>query len=104
MGVAGVIVLHVACLAVFLTGTTLVAILLCAACYLVHMIGITVGYHRYFAHRSFKTSRAFQFVLACLGCTALQKGPLWWSAHHRHHHRHSDTDQDVHSPVSAGLR
>lgn len=102
MGVLGVIVLHVACLAAFLTDTTLVAILLCAAGYLVHMIGITVGYHRYFAHRSFKTSRAFQFVLGCLGASAFQKGPLWWAGHHRDHHRYSDTPNDIHSPVSHG--
>jgi stearoyl-CoA desaturase (delta-9 desaturase) len=64
------------------------------------MFGITAGYHRYFAHRSFKTSRWFQFVLACLGCSALQKGPLWWAAHHRHHHRFSDEKPDRHSPVT----
>ncbi len=48
-------------------------------------------------------STSFQFVLACLRCTALQKGPLWWASHHRHHHRHSDTPEDVHSPVTGGL-
>jgi len=62
-------------------------------------LGVTVGFHRYFSHHSFKTSRWFQFVLGVLGCTALQKGPLWWVAHHREHHRHSDTVNDVHSPV-----
>jgi stearoyl-CoA desaturase (delta-9 desaturase) len=50
----------------------------------------TVGYHRYFSHRSFKTFRLGQFVLACLCCTNLQRGPLWWAAIHRHHHKHSD--------------
>jgi fatty-acid desaturase len=39
---------------------------------------VTIGYHRYLSHRSFKTSRVFQFVLAWLGCSAAQKGPLWW--------------------------
>jgi stearoyl-CoA desaturase (delta-9 desaturase) len=66
--------------------------------YVVRMFGITAGYHRYFSHRSYKTSRAFQFVLALLGCSALQKGPLWWAAHHREHHLHSDTAEDPHSP------
>jgi fatty-acid desaturase len=56
---------------------------LCLAVYAVRMFGITGGYHRYFSHRSFKTGRGFQFVLACLGATAMQKGPLWWAAHHR---------------------
>ena len=63
------------------------------------MFGITGGYHRYFSHKSYKTSRFFQFILAILGNLAFQKGPLWWAAHHRHHHIHSDTEQDIHSPI-----
>jgi stearoyl-CoA desaturase (delta-9 desaturase) len=63
------------------------------------MFFITAGYHRYFAHRSFKTHRWFQFVLALGGTTAAQKGVLWWAGHHRHHHRYSDTTEDVHSPL-----
>jgi stearoyl-CoA desaturase (Delta-9 desaturase) len=90
--------LHVACIAVFFTGVNSVALALCGAFYFVRMFGITAGYHRYFSHRSFKTSRLFQFLLAWLGCSALQKGPLWWAAHHRHHHRYSDTPDDPHSP------
>jgi stearoyl-CoA desaturase (delta-9 desaturase) len=91
--------IHVACLAVFLVGVHPLDLVLCAACYLLRMVGITAGYHRYFAHRSFKTSRPAQFLLGMLGCSALQKGPLWWSAHHRHHHLYSDTVDDPHSPV-----
>src|SRR5205807_7932679 len=87
-----------ACLAVFFTDASMTALGLCLALYLVRMFGITAGYHRYFAHRTYKTSRAFQFVLAWLGCSAMQKGPLWWTAHHRRHHRHSDTPEDPHSP------
>jgi len=67
------------------------------------MWAITAGYHRYFAHRSFKTSRAFQFVLAFLGTSAVQNGPLWWASWHRSHHRHSDTPDDAHSPVQRGF-
>ena len=66
--------------------------------YLVRMFAITGFYHRYFSHRSYKTSRPFQFVLALAGLTCVQKGPLWWAAHHRHHHKHSDQPGDVHSP------
>jgi stearoyl-CoA desaturase (Delta-9 desaturase) len=66
-------------------------------------LGITVGFHRYFSHRSFKTRRWFQFLLAAAGCAALQKGPLWWAIHHRLHHRHSDTPDDPHSPVVDGF-
>jgi stearoyl-CoA desaturase (delta-9 desaturase) len=71
--------------------------------YLVRMWAITAGYHRYFAHRSYKTSRAFQLLLAVLGATAMQNGPLWWASAHRRHHKHSDTPEDPHSPVLRGL-
>jgi len=73
------------------------------ATYAVRMMGITIGYHRYFAHRTFKTSRAFQFVLAVVGLAAAQQGPLWWASHHRHHHKHSDREDDVHSPRRRGF-
>ena len=66
-------------------------------------LGVTVGLHRYFSHRSFKTSRWVQFLLGCASCTALQKGPIWWVIHHRLHHRHSDTPEDPHSPVVKGF-
>jgi stearoyl-CoA desaturase (delta-9 desaturase) len=97
------VLLHLTPLAIPWAGTDARALALGAACYLVQMAGITVAYHRYFAHRSYKTSRAFQFALAWAGCTALQKGPLWWASHHRHHHRHSDTPEDIHSPVVHSL-
>jgi stearoyl-CoA desaturase (delta-9 desaturase) len=76
---------------------------LALASYALRIFGITGGYHRYFAHRSFETSRAFQLVLAILGNTAVQKGPLWWAGHHRDHHRWSDQPEDVHSPVQRGF-
>ncbi|HUQ02450.1 MAG TPA: acyl-CoA desaturase [Kofleriaceae bacterium] len=71
--------------------------------YLIRMFGVTAGYHRYFAHRSYKTSRGFQFVLALLGMSAAQQGPLWWAAHHRRHHKFSDEVEDVHSPRQRGF-
>lgn len=70
--------------------------------YIIRMFGITGGFHRYFAHRSYKTSRVFQFILGILGTFAAQRGPIWWASHHRIHHRYSDQKQDVHSP-SNGL-
>jgi len=90
--------LHLACLAVLFTGVDATALVLCIVFYFARMFGITAGYHRYFAHRSYKTSRLMQFLIACLGCSALQKGPLWWASHHRRHHRFSDTPDDPHSP------
>lgn len=97
------ILLHLACLMAFFTEISGYVLILCGASYLVQMIGITIGYHRLFSHRSFKTSRTFQFLLACLGCSASQSGPSWWVARHRHHHRSSDTAADVHSPVAHGF-
>ena len=95
--------MHVACLGVFVTGANVLALTLCGVVYFLQMVGITAGYHRYFAHRAYKTSRAFQFVLAWLGCSASQRGPIWWAAQHRHHHRTSDTPEDLHSPVAHSL-
>jgi stearoyl-CoA desaturase (delta-9 desaturase) len=67
------------------------------------MFAITGGYHRYFSHRSYKTSRVFQFLLGVLGASCGQKGPLWWASHHRHHHQHSDTEEDIHSAKVSGI-
>ncbi len=94
---------HLACLAAFFVGVSWKALILCLALYAVRMFGITAGYHRYFSHRSYRTSRPFQFVLAWIGCSAVQKGPLWWASHHRHHHQHSDQEMDVHSPEREGF-
>ncbi len=94
---------HLACLGALFTGVSWKAVALCFALYVVRMFGITAGYHRYFAHRSYRTSRFFQFVLAWIGCSAVQKGPLWWASHHRHHHQHSDQEMDVHSPEREGF-
>ena len=71
--------------------------------YLVRMFAITAGYHRYFSHCTFKTSRVFQFVLALLAMSSAQQGVLWWAAHHRKHHKYSDEPEDVHSPVQRGF-
>jgi stearoyl-CoA desaturase (delta-9 desaturase) len=90
--------IHAAALLAFYVGAPLEAVLLCVATYAIRVFGITGGYHRYFAHKSFKTSRVFQFVLAWLGCSATQKGPLWWAGTHRRHHRYSDKPGDPHSP------
>jgi stearoyl-CoA desaturase (delta-9 desaturase) len=74
-------------------------IALALAMFWVRMFAITGGYHRYFSHKTYKTSRAFQFFLALLGTTCVQKGPLWWAGIHRIHHRESDVPgKDPHSP------
>jgi stearoyl-CoA desaturase (delta-9 desaturase) len=67
------------------------------------IFAIGAGYHRYFSHRAYATSRAVQFILAFLAQTTTQKSVLWWAAKHRHHHRHSDTREDAHSPRLTGF-
>lgn len=94
---------HMGCLAAIWTGITLQAVVICLVLYLLRMVAIGAGYHRYFSHRSFATSRAFQFILALLAQTTTQKSVLWWAAVHRHHHLHSDTAHDVHSPRHRGF-
>jgi stearoyl-CoA desaturase (delta-9 desaturase) len=91
--------IHAACLLGFWFTPTKGDLLLLAVTFFVRMFAITGGYHRYFAHKTYKTSRAFQLVLAVLGATATQKGVLWWAGHHRIHHKHADqAGKDVHSP------
>jgi stearoyl-CoA desaturase (Delta-9 desaturase) len=91
--------MHLACLLAFWTGVSAAAVALCLVLYVGRMFAITAGFHRLFSHRSYKTGRLFQFVLAFAGTAAYQKGPLWWSAHHRRHHLNVDTEDDLHSPV-----
>ena len=79
-------------------GWSWAALLWLVGSYFVRMFAITAGYHRYFAHRTFKTSRVFQFVLALLALSSAQQGVLWWASHHRHHHKESDRPEDTHSP------
>ncbi|HEY5285094.1 MAG TPA: acyl-CoA desaturase [Polyangia bacterium] len=71
--------------------------------YYVRMVVVTAGYHRYFAHRAYRTSRVFQFLLAVAAQSAAQNGVLWWASHHRWHHRYSDTPRDVHSAQLRGF-
>lgn len=71
--------------------------------YYLRMFGVTAGYHRYFSHRTFRTSRLFQFVLAFLAMSSVQKGVLWWASHHRLHHKLSDQPGDVHSVAREGF-
>jgi stearoyl-CoA desaturase (delta-9 desaturase) len=97
------LLIHLSCFAVFWTGLTSQALVLGLALYLLRIFAIGAGYHRYFAHRAFRTSRTFQFGLALLALTSAQRGVLWWAAKHRRHHMHSDTDADLHSPVLCGF-
>ena len=93
------LLMHLACAAVFFVPFRWSYALWALGLYYARMFFVTAGYHRYFSHRSFRTSRVFQFVLAFCAMTSSQKGILWWAAHHRRHHRYSDTEDDVHSPT-----
>ncbi len=95
--------MHVACVAVLWVGVSATAVGVAIALYAVRMFAITGFYHRYFSHRTFRTSRAVQFVFALVGASSVQRGPLWWAAHHRNHHRHADTPGDPHSPSQRGF-
>jgi len=90
--------MHLACLAVFWVGVSPTALWVALALYVVRMFAITGFYHRYFSHRSFRTSRPVQFAFTVLGAASVQRGPLWWAAHRRHHHVHADTAADPHTP------
>ena len=97
------IILHVGCLGVIWTGWSWAAVGVAAALYFIRMFAITGIYHRYFCHRGYQTSRPVQFLFGLIGLTAVQRGPLWWAAVHRHHHAHSDEPADAHSPVTKGF-
>jgi len=89
---------HLACFAAIWTGVSWWSVIMCFSLYYIRMFGVTAGYHRYFAHRSYKASRVVQFCIALLAQSSAQKGALWWAAHHRHHHKASDTPEDRHAP------
>jgi stearoyl-CoA desaturase (delta-9 desaturase) len=95
--------LHLGCAAVVWVGVSPMALWVAAALYAIRMFALTGFYHRYFAHRAFKTTRSVQFVFALIGASSVQRGPLWWAAQHRNHHRHADTAGDLHSPAFHGF-
>jgi len=98
LGLGIFIALHLLCAAAIWTGVSRGAVILGVAVFVFQLLSITIGYHRYFSHRAFKTSRVMQFVLAFCAQTSMQKGALWWAGHHRYHHKHADEESDIHSP------
>jgi len=94
---------HLSCFLAFALPFRWSLVLLALVGYVVRMWAITAGYHRYFSHHSFRTSRVFQFVMAWIGTSSMQNGPLWWASWHRRHHKYSDTVMDPHSPVYRGF-
>jgi stearoyl-CoA desaturase (delta-9 desaturase) len=96
VGAIPFILVHLLPLLAFYTGTKWQDWVVCVALYWIRMFGVTGVYHRYFSHRTYKTSRWFQFVLCFLAMSSSQKGALWWAARHRTHHKLSDLDGDPH--------
>ncbi len=97
------VTMHVALLLVFVVPLSWTVVALALGGYALRMGAVTGGYHRYFAHRAYKTSRAFQLLLAVVGATSMQNGPIWWASVHRRHHKESDGPGDPHSPVGRGF-
>jgi len=89
----------IGCLGVFATGVTRRGLGILAVTYTVRFLGVSIGYHRYFSHRSFRTTRAMQFLLGVWATLGFQRGVLWWAQTHRDHHRHADTGKDLNSPT-----
>ncbi|MEM8834363.1 MAG: fatty acid desaturase [Planctomycetota bacterium] len=77
-------------------------LILLVVMYVITAFGITIGYHRFFTHRSFKTSKPVAALLAIMGSMAVEGPVLEWVAVHRKHHQHSDDEHDPHSPHSHG--
>ena len=97
------IAMHLACAGVLWVGVSAAALWVAAGLYALRMFALTGFYHRYFSHRTFRTSRGVQFAFAVIGAACVQRGPLWWAAHHRQHHAHADTALDPHSPTVFGF-
>ncbi|MBM3462826.1 MAG: acyl-CoA desaturase [Armatimonadetes bacterium] len=77
----------------------LVDVSLLVVMYALSGFGITIGFHRLIAHRGFSCPAWLRHTLAFLGTSALQGGPISWTANHRRHHQVSDREQDPHSTV-----
>ena len=95
--------MHLGCLAAFSTFSWKALGVTLFLWWFTGCLGITLGYHRFFTHRSFSTPKPVQYFLAVCGSLAGEAGPIAWVAAHRYHHTYSDTDKDPHSPLKGFL-
>jgi stearoyl-CoA desaturase (delta-9 desaturase) len=104
-GLWAMVAVHAGALLVFLPEArpTTGVIWLAVGLFVVRTFCISAGFHRYFSHSAFKTSRWLQFSLAFIGGMGVMRGALWWAAHHRQHHQFSDKEGDPHSPMHGFL-
>jgi stearoyl-CoA desaturase (delta-9 desaturase) len=84
------------------TGFTIAEVAIFLAMHALTTIGVTVGFHRHFAHRAFSARPSVRLVLGALGSMAIQGPVIFWTATHRRHHLHSDREGDPHSPNLSG--
>ena len=96
-------ILHVLPFGAIFSGVTRPSIIACFVFYTVRIFLITAGYHCYFSHRAFKTSRIFQLILAIGAQTSGQGSVLKWAATHHYHHAKADSQTDLHSPMQRGF-
>ncbi len=96
-------IVQASALLVFAVPASAGLVALWAVSHFLRAIGLTLAFHRYFAHRAFKMNRITQFAWAFIGTAAMQKGPLWWAGHHVNHHKYADREGDPHSPMVSGL-
>lgn len=96
-------IVQASALLVFFVPFTWALVGLWAGSHFLRAIGLTLSFHRYFAHRAFQMNRGARFFWAFVGTAAMQKGPLWWAGHHVNHHRFADRDGDPHSPMVSGV-
>jgi stearoyl-CoA desaturase (Delta-9 desaturase) len=96
-------IVQVSALLAFAVPFTWAMLGLWAISHFLRAIGLTLTFHRYFAHRAFQMNRGARFVWAFIGTAAMQKGPLWWAGHHVNHHKYADRDGDPHSPMVSGF-
>src|SRR3979409_887816 len=97
------VLVHLACFAAIWTGVSWTAVAIAVALYWLRIFAIGAGYHRYFSHRAYATSRAFQLALAVVAQSRAQRSVLGGPAEHPHHRRHSDPEADGHSPRHKGF-
>ncbi len=94
---------HAAVLGAVWSGVTWESLVVMAGLFFFRIFSVTAFHHRYFSHRTYSTSRWFQFLMAWAAQTSTQRGVLWWAAHHRAHHLYSDTERDLHSAKQDGF-
>jgi stearoyl-CoA desaturase (delta-9 desaturase) len=96
-------VVQASTLLVFTVPPTWGLVALWAGSHFLRAIGLTLAFHRYYAHQAFEMNRGARFFWTLVGTAAMQKGPLWWAGHHVYHHKYADRDGDPHSPKLSGF-